>query len=141
MGLETQENLYLLDIGVGLSDNDVMKSDIASGAPAPPPTQTTRAAVSREVRSMSVTQIEQELTGLLMSAQLGRTLPETAVNTSPEVSSLVAVWLISQVGEAVGKPKLVKLSNVDKLDLRSVGGVSRVVHEALRSLKLAEVSS
>lgn len=118
-----------------------MKSDIASGAPAPPPTQTARAAVSRAVGSMSVTQIEQELTGLLVSAQLGRTLPETALNTSPEVSSLVALWLISQVGEAVGKSKLIKLSDVDRLDLRSVSGVSRVVHEALRSRNLAGVSS
>lgn len=118
-----------------------MKSDIASGAPAPPPTQTARAAVSRAARSMSVTQIEQELTELLVSAQLGRTLPETALNTSPEVPSLVALWLISQVGEAVGKPKLVKLSDVNRLDLRSISGVSRVVHEALRSLNLAAVSS
>lgn len=58
-------------------------------------------------------------------------LSERADDGSPRVPSLVSVWLISQVGNAVGRPKLVNLSKVRREDLRSLGGVARVVHCAL----------
>jgi hypothetical protein len=45
---------------------------------------------------------------------------------------LIAVWLLSQVGKAIGTKRPVNLSKVkDRNDLRSVGGVARLLHQAL----------
>lgn len=114
---------------------DVVKSDIAAkGAIAPPkPARAAAPAVDplAAVRSHSVSELEADLGSLLRSAQPSCPLQEKAPDGSPRVPSLISVWLISQVGKAVGRPKLVNLSKVRRDDLRSLGGVARVVHRAL----------
>jgi hypothetical protein len=48
------------------------------------------------------------------------------------VPSLVAVWLLSEVGKALGIKRPVNLSKVtDRDELRSVGGVARLLHDVL----------
>lgn len=113
-----------------------MKSDIAAkGAIAPPkrkgsppgPAATPLAAA----RTRSAAELERDLTDLLRAAHPTCVLSELADDGSPRVASLVSVWLISQVGNAVGRPKLVNLSRVRREDLRSIGGVTRLVHRTL----------
>lgn len=117
---------------------DVVKSDIvAKGAIAPPKPAGTTAPASDPlgaVRSRSVSELEADLGGLLRSAQPTCPLEEKAPDGSLRVPSLVSVWLISQAGKAVGRPKLVNLSKVRRDDLRSLAGVARVVHRALHPL-------
>lgn len=114
---------------------DVVKSDIAAPGAIAPPKSAGPAAPAVDplaaVRSHSVAELEADLGSLLRSAQPSCPLQEKAPDGSPRVPSLVSVWLISQVGKAVGRPKLVNLSKVRRDDLRSLGGVARVVHRAL----------
>lgn len=122
----------------------VVKSDIAAtGAIAPPKRRgpSAPAAPLAAVRTRSVAELEQDLTDLLRAAQPTRTLSELAVDGSPCVPSLVSVWLISQVGNAVGRPKLVNLSKVRREELRSIGGVARLVHRTLHPVPSEEVAS
>src|SRR4051812_26568571 len=116
---------------------DVVKNDIApKGAIAPPRRRgpSAPAAPLAAVRSRSVAELEQDLTDLLSGAQPTRTLSELAADGSPRVPSLVSMWLISQVGNAVGRPKLVNLSKVRREELRSIGGVARLVYRILHSV-------
>ena len=83
------------------------------------------------VATRSVAELEQDLTGVLRRSQPTRGLSELAADGSPRVPSLVSVWLISQVGNAVGRPKLINLSKVRREELRSIGGVARLVHRTL----------
>ncbi len=113
---------------------DVVKSDTtAKGAIAPPKRRgpSVPAAPLAAVRTRSVPELERDLTTLLHGAQPTRTLSELAADGTSLVPSLVAVWLISQVGNAVGRPKLVNLSKVRREELRSIGGVARLVHRTL----------
>ena len=61
----------------------------------------------------------------------GGGLQEVAGDGSPSISSMVAVWLLSQVGGTVGKPRLVNLASTRGADLRSLAGVARVLRGAL----------
>ncbi|MHA6620308.1 hypothetical protein [Pseudonocardia sp. DLS-67] len=45
------------------------------------------------------------------------------------IGSMIAVWVLSTVGKAFGR-RLVRLSDVDRESLRSVGGVSRLIKQA-----------
>lgn len=114
---------------------NVVKSDIATrGAIAPPKPAgppAPAAGLLAAVRSRSVSELEADLGSLLRSAQPTCPLEEKAPDGSPRVASLVSVWLISQAGKAVGRPKLVNLSKVRRDDLRSLAGVARIVHRAL----------
>jgi hypothetical protein len=125
---------------------DVVKSDIAPvGAIAPPkrkarPQLGGEATPLAEVRTLSVTELERDLTALLRTARPTCVLSELADDGSPRVASLVSVWLLSQVGKAVGRPKLVNLSKVGREELRSIGGVARLVHRTLHPVPAVQAS-
>src|SRR3954447_24901536 len=124
---------------------DVVKSDItAHGSIAPPKRNSlpaTRPATPlAEVRTRSAVELERDLTDLLRKARPACVLNEVAGDGSPKVASLVSVWLLSQVGNAVGRPKLVNLSKVRREDLRSIGGVARLVHRTLHPVPTAKAS-
>lgn len=123
---------------------NVVKSDIAAkGSIAPPPR---RDAVSgtvaplADVRSKSTSDLERELTELLRAAQPACALTELAADGTPRVASLVSVWLLSQVGQAVGRPKFVNLSKVRREELRSIGGVANLVHRTLHPVPAVKAS-
>ena len=123
----------------------VVKSDIpAPGAIAPPRRGGARPTRPEghlaDVRTRSAIELERDLTELLRESQPGCGLTEPADDGSPKVASLVSVWLISQVGKAVGKPKLVNLAAVDRKDLRSIRGVALVVHRALHPVPAVKAS-
>lgn len=115
---------------------DVVKSDIpAKGAIAPPkrrgPASSSPAMPLSEIRRRSAVELERDLTELLRAARPACGLTEVAPDGSLKVASLVSVWLLSQVGNAVGRPKFVNLSKVRREELRSIGGVARLVHRTL----------
>lgn len=123
----------------------VVKSDIpATGAIAPPKRGGARPARPgahlSDVRARSAAELERDLTDLLREAQPSCVLSEPADDGSPEVASLVSVWLISQVGSAVGKPKLVNLAAVDRKELRSIRGVARLMHRTLHPVPAVKAS-
>ncbi len=49
------------------------------------------------------------------------------------IDSMTAVWIISTVGKAFGR-RLVRLSEVDRDSLRSVGGVARLIKQTTASV-------
>jgi hypothetical protein len=49
------------------------------------------------------------------------------------IDSMTAVWVLSIVGKAFGR-RLVRLSEVDRDSLRSVGGVSKLIKQTTASL-------
>jgi hypothetical protein len=51
------------------------------------------------------------------------------------IDSMTAVWVLSTVGKAFGRP-LVRLSDVDRDSLRSVGGVSKLIKQTTSSLSV-----
>lgn len=93
------------------------------------------------VTTRTVDQLEADLTRLLRAAQPNRQLTEMADDGSPKIPSLVAVFLINRVGASVGRPKLVDLSKVNKVDLRSMGGVARLVHRTLHQVPAGPLAS
>lgn len=115
---------------------DVMKSDVPSSAPPPPrrgsPSIAFPGAPSlSNARDRSVDELEADLEATLHHGKSSLVLSPASDGT-PAISSLIAVWLLSQVGKAIGKAKPVNLSQVvDREDLRSVGGVARLLHEVL----------
>lgn len=144
LGLTTPTTLSL-DIDVGISDTGVVKSDIpATGAIAPPKRKAARsvspAVPLADVRSRSAAELERDLTELLRGARPTCLTTDVAADGSPKVASLVSVWLLSQVGNAVGKPKLVNLSKVRREELRSIGGVARLVHRTLHPVPAVKAS-
>lgn len=120
-----------------------MKTDIPSGAPPPPVPGNAPGGVSvlPAFTTRTVGQLEAELTRLLRTAQPNRQLTEMADDGSPKIPSLLAVFLINRVGASVDRPKLVDLSKVNKVDLRSMGGVARVVHRALHPVPAGPLAS
>lgn len=124
---------------------DVVKSDIpAKGAIAPPKRKglasSGPAMPLAEVRTHSAAELERDLTELLRTARPTCGLSEAAGDGSPKVASLVSVWLLSQVGKAVGRHKLVNLSKVRRDELRSIGGVARLVHRTLHPVPAVKAS-
>lgn len=110
----------------------VVKSDIeARGAIAPPKRSVSRPTPFATIRSCTVDELASDLSALLGASQPASLSSEIAGDGTPRVASLVAVWLISQAGAAVGRPKLVNLSRVRREDLRSLGGVARLLHRTL----------
>ena len=83
------------------------------------------------VTTRTADQLQNDLALLLRAAQPNRQLTEMAADGSAKIPSLVAVFLINQVGASVRRPKLVDLSRVSREDLRSLGGVARLVHRTL----------
>jgi hypothetical protein len=136
---------YALDKDVGKSDTGVVKNDMkVRGTIAPPrrsepPTRAGTQVSMPNVRSRSVAELEEDFAGLLANRP-GCALSEIADDGSPRVASLVSVWILSQVGNAVGKPKFVNLSNVRREELRSIGGVARLVHRTLHPVPAVSAS-
>ena len=86
--------------------------------------------------------LESHLQELLHRVEPGPRPEEPAEDGSPSVASLVAVYLISQIGHTVGKRKLINLSKVENNeDLRSLKGVTRLVGEALAELRAVQEAS
>lgn len=124
-----------LHVDVGIANIDVMESDIPSGALPPPlPNRPTRELGAQELCAMARTELQNHLASLLRVGAPNCSLDEPAGDGSPRIPSLVSVWLISQVGQIVGTPRLVKLSAVQSEDLRSLAGVARLTRGALDSL-------
>jgi hypothetical protein len=125
---------------------DVVKTDITSVAPPPPVAAPaaavpTNAAILASVTTRTVDQLQSDLTRLLRGAQPNRQLTDVADDGSPKIPSLVAVFLVNQVGASVDRPKLVDLSRVRREDLRSLGGVARLVHRTLHPVPAGPVAS
>jgi hypothetical protein len=121
---------------------DVVKTDIPSVAPPPPPSSgPTERSDLVGVATRTVDQLEVDLVRLLRAAQPNRHLIELADDGSPKIPSLVAVFLINQVGSAVGRPKMVNLSRVNKVDLRSMGGVARLLYQTLHPVPAGPLAS
>jgi hypothetical protein len=127
---------------------DVVKTDITSVAPPPPapvavtPTAIpTTATILSAVAARTVDQLQSDLTRLLRAAQPNRQLTDMADDGSAKIPSLVAVFLINQVGASVSRPKLVDLSRVRREDLRSLGGVARLVHRTLHPVPAGPLAS
>lgn len=125
---------------------DVVKTDIPSVAPPPPPASSRvltlgSAAILAGVSGRTVDQLQGDLTRVLRSAQPNRQLVDLADDGSPKIPSLVAVFLLSQVGAAVGRPRLVNLSRVRREDMRSLGGVARLVHRTLHPVPAGPLAS
>jgi hypothetical protein len=127
---------------------DVVKTDITSVAPPPPPPVAvaptaipTTATILSAVAARTVDQLQSDLTRLLRAAQPNRQLTDMADDGSAKIPSLVAVFLINQVGASVSRPKLVDLSRVRREDLRSLGGVARLVHRTLHPVPAGPLAS
>ncbi len=113
-----------------------MKSDVPSHAPPPPrrepvlpPHPGARPLV--DVRDRSLAELEVDLEDAVRRGKASVALSPGADGT-PAIPSLIAVWLLSRVGKALEIRKPVDLSKVDNpADLRSIGGVARLLHEVL----------
>jgi hypothetical protein len=120
-----------------------MKTDIPSMAPPPPAIQ--ESVVSRSgsilesAGTKTINQLQIDLVQVLQIAQPIFQLTDMADDDTPKIPSLVAVFLISQIGVSVGRPKLVNLSHVRPEDLRSVGGIARLVHSTLHPVSTERV--
>ena len=124
---------------------DVMRSDIESGVPLPPPPPTkapTRTVSAGEMAAMPLEALQDHLGTILRQGMPSRDFKDRAEDGSPSVPSLVSVWLISQIGDAVGQPRLVNLAKVsDKTELTSLAGVARLTSRALNALHTATAVS
>jgi hypothetical protein len=125
-----------------------MKTDVPSLAPPPPPppsakTGTVAGGALAVVALRSVSELERDLTQVLQAARLNRALSERASDGTAKIPSLVAVYLLNQVAVALGRPKLVSLSKlkVRREELRSIGGVARLVHRTLHPAPAETVAS
>lgn len=93
-----------------------------------------------DVRTRSAPELERDLAELLRAARPTCVTTELAADGTPKIASLVSVWLLSQVGNAVGRPKLVNLSKVRREELRSLGGVAQLVHRTLHPVPAVKAS-
>ena len=124
-----------------------MKTDIPTTAP-PPPTPVVSPVERNDVPTVTptffdatVAQLTQELEQMLRASHLSKQTTGTAEDGSVKIPSLVAVYLISQVGVAVGRPKFVDLAHVDRDSLRSVAGIAQLVHRTLHPAPAAPMAS
>lgn len=134
----------MLDIDVGISDNGTMKHlRVVTGTIAPPRRRaagtTTTATPLANIRSLNEPELVSALSTKLRAGGKGL-VGDTASDGTPTVASLVAVWLISQAAAEAGRPRLVNLSKVRREDLRSVGGVARLVYQGLHSTPRVKAS-
>ena len=119
-----------------------MKSNIDSRALLPPSDETAIQAAAPEILAMGSSEMEGHLQELLGQAGFNRQPPQAAADGSPQIPSLHAVWLVSQIGHAVGRPKLINLAKVnDKEDLRSLKGVARLLDEAIADQRPVQKAS
>ncbi|MDH6431529.1 hypothetical protein M2158_010003 [Streptomyces sp. SAI-144] len=88
----------------------------------------------RALQAMTEAEMEQQVLEMLMC--LRRQSLQDIVNSpihadgTPEIDSMTAVWVVSTVGKAFDRP-LVRLSNVRRESLRSVGGVATLIRQSI----------
>ena len=113
----------------------VRLADMINGVPLPPKSgaQSAERKPGRSPYSMSEAELSQLFMGLLKGANRLASLGSVGTDGTPTIKSIVSVWLISQVGGLIGRPRLVNLAKVDREHLRSLGGLVRLVHQALSS--------
>jgi hypothetical protein len=122
-----------------------MKSDVPSPAPPPPSGDPGLPLIPgarplAEARTRSVKELERDLEQVLRSGQHAVEL-SPADDGTPGIPSLIAVWLLNEVGKAIGVEKPVNLSKVtNREDLRSVGGVARLLHRTLHPVSHGAVA-
>lgn len=91
---------------------------------------------------MPLEALQDHLGTILRQGMPSRDFDDRAEDGSPSVPSLVSVWLISQIGDAVGQPRLVNLGKVsDKTALTSLAGVARLTSRALDALRTVTAAS
>lgn len=124
----------------------VMNSDVPSVAPPPPGVSPAGAPVASlpplsEARSRSLDQLTGDLEQALRIGRSGLTTSPAADGT-PAIPSLLAVWLLNEVGKAIGVKRPVSLSSVtNKQELRSVGGVARLLFQVFHPTSHGAVAS
>lgn len=123
-----------------------MKSDVPSVAPPPPgaspagPSGASPPPLS-DARSRSIEQLTGDLEQALRVGRSGLTTTAAADGT-PAIPSLLAVWLLNEVGKAIGVKRPVILSSVtNKQELRSVGGVARLLFQVFHPTSHGAVAS
>lgn len=135
-----------LDSHVGISNTHVMKSDVPSLAPPPPGARPADPPVAGSqpllhARSRSLDQLTHDLEQALRMGRSGL-IVTAATDGTPAIPSLIAVWLLNEVGKAIGVKRPVSLSTViNKQDLRSVGGVARLLHQVFHPTSHGAVAS
>lgn len=138
-----------LDRDVGLSDTHVMTEDIPRvpaspffdqppTAPRPMPRAVPIVVERAALVGMDSVGMEREMVRIL--AAIRRRTPDDT-ETDPRhadgsltIDSMTAVCLIATVGRAFGRPRLINLGKVDRDELRSVKGVSRLTLAAVAAL-------
>lgn len=120
-----------------------MKSDVPSNAPPPPaPTPAVPTAPPfATVRSWSADDICRALDEFVRRVKTH--LPfDPAADGSAGIPSLIAAWLLTEVGKDIGLAKSpVNLAAVkDRNDLRSVAGVARLLHREFHPVRQAAAS-
>ena len=125
-----------VDTDVVISDIGVVKSDVPSNAPrprrrVPGPAPVPGVAPLADARGRSRAELERDLEDTIRRGKAAIVLSPGDDGT-PAISSMIAVWVLTQVGKAVGTNRSpVKLSKVENPeDLRSIGGVARLLHAA-----------
>ena len=116
---------------------EVMKSDLPSNVLPP---RRKDAAPERQpgirplayARDRTVAELEADLEDTIRRGKAAIPLTPAADGT-PGISSLIAVWVLTEVGKELGTNKSpVKLSTVQNPEaLRSIGGVARLLHDVL----------
>jgi hypothetical protein len=90
---------------------------------------------------MSVSEVRGDIAALLIRAHRQAGIERLASDGTPAIASMVSVWVLSQIGRDVGRPKLVNLSRVQRRDLRSLGGLAALVHRTLNPSQSAIAGS
>ena len=112
--------------------------ELPPAAPAPPPRRR-RVTVDRaRVERLDVDGLAAELAIMLGQLQNRTPAEVAAAERAPDgtiaVKSMIAVCLIGTVGKAFGKPRLVNLGRVRREELKSIGGIARLIRTALDQL-------
>jgi len=119
-----------------------VKSNIDLAVPSPAVEQPTVQITASQLVAMTVSELEGHLQEWLDWSGFNRLPQQVSADRSPQVSSLIAVWLISQIGDAVGQKKLINLSKIEnKESLRSIAGISKLLHRAIADQQLLKKAS
>lgn len=109
-----------------------MSEDIDTGSLSPQQNRTEQAV---DLRGLDESDLEAHVTDLLASVGEGSSGPDGSV------SSLSAVWVISQVEEACGVGQLVSPQDFGKDDLASPTTLSQMLHRQIRKQDAPMVGS
>lgn len=83
------------------------------------------------MRNRTVAELEADLEDTIRRGKAAIALNPGADGT-PTIPSMIAVWVLTQVGKAIGTNKSpVRFPVANPEDLRSIRGVARLLHEVL----------